>query len=279
MSITASLDFLAAMDTAPGTTAEEVSLQQLRADPKQPRKLKPEGDDELQGLADNIRANGIINPITVRRDPENADIFLIISGERRWRASKLAGLNVVPCRILAVEDEAHLRLMQLSENLQREDMNLLDTAQAIEEILATSGMKQKELAKQLGKGEDYVSGLRLIARSEGQVRLALADGVIQSPYAFRLFTQLNDQEQQVLIRTARSGKRSIGRSELMQRLGKLGAVPAARASTKKEVREFVTFTLTEEEAVTLLRKLGITPPASSSYYAAALKAHCNILIT
>lgn len=280
MALTDTLDFLAAMKEQTGNVAEHVALEFIQPDPSQPRKLRPENDEELQGLADNIFANGLINPITVRRDAENPAIFRIISGERRWRAAKLAGLKAIPCRIMAFADDVALKLAQLSENIQREDMALFDTAQALKQLMEQSGLKQKDLAARLGKREDYVSGMLLVAKAQGVLKEAVEDGVVRSPYAFRLLTQLPAEEQKRAVHGARAAKRSLGRTELMQALGRqkkgqgakaAEAAAAATATANSTQPEALSFSLSLAEAQYLFDLLDLPTPRSQAEYAPALR--------
>src|ERR1044072_1509833 len=129
----------------------DLPIAEIHPDPSQVRSdfmadvVSAEDHEELEGLARNIAAIGIHNPIHVRLDREGG--YLIISGERRWRAAAMAGLEVVPCLIAGDHDPARNTLTQLSENLQRSNLKLLDVAQALKRCLDETDLSQADLAK------------------------------------------------------------------------------------------------------------------------------------
>ena len=135
----------------------DLPIAEVHPDPRQVRSdfvadvLSAEDQEDLEGLARNIAAIGIHNPIHVRPDAEGG--YVIISGERRWRAAGLAGLEAVPCLVAAEGelDAGRNTLTQLSENLQRSNLKLLDVAHALKRCLDETGLGQAELAKELGK--------------------------------------------------------------------------------------------------------------------------------
>ena len=119
--------------TQGSSTINEIPLDQIEANPNQPRR---EFDDEaLHELAESIKAIGIIQPITLRQVSENR--FQIIAGERRWRASQLAGLTAIPAYIRTISDE-NVMEMALVENIQRQDLNAIEIALAYDCLLYTS---------------------------------------------------------------------------------------------------------------------------------------------
>lgn len=119
------------------STINEIAISQIEANPNQPRReFDPEA---LQELANSIKELGIITPITLRQVDTNR--FQIIAGERRWRASQLAGLTKIPAYIVTVEDESAME-MALVENIQREDLNAIEIALAYQHLAETTGMTQ-----------------------------------------------------------------------------------------------------------------------------------------
>ena len=128
------------------STINEVLLSEIEANPNQPRR---EFDQEaLQELANSIKEIGIIQPITLHQVTENK--YQIIAGERRWRASQLAGLTAIPAYIRTIKD-ASVMEMALVENIQREDLNAIEIALAYEQLVAQSGMTQEKVAERVGK--------------------------------------------------------------------------------------------------------------------------------
>ena len=152
----------------------DLPIAEVHPDPRQVRSdfvadvLSAEDQEDLEGLARNIAAIGIHNPIHVRPDAEGG--YVIISGERRWRAAGIAGLETVPCLVAAEGelDAGRNTLTQLSENLQRSNLKLLDVAHALKRCLDETGLGQAELAKELGKSKSWVSKYLALLKAEGR---------------------------------------------------------------------------------------------------------------
>lgn len=133
-----------------------IPLSRIQPDPEQPRKQFDE--TSLAELAASIGKRGVLQPLLVRR---KGDIYYIIAGERRYRASLLAGLTAVPCRLVTAEDE--ILELQLVENLQREDLALLDEAEALKRLQQVRGGSVRDLEASTGKSRSYISRrLRLL---------------------------------------------------------------------------------------------------------------------
>ncbi len=129
-----------------------IALTQIFQDPEQPRKQLNE--ETLQGLADSIRQHGLLNPITVSQD-KNSDRYIIVTGERRWRASGMAKLEAIPCVVSEIPKDERLT-QQLIENLQREDLQPLEKAKAILAVKKALNQTNREVAKRLGVSERSV---------------------------------------------------------------------------------------------------------------------------
>jgi ParB/RepB/Spo0J family partition protein len=198
----------------------DLPIGEVHPDPRQVRSdfvadvLSAEDQEELEGLARNIAAIGIHNPIHVRPDPEGG--YVIISGERRWRAAGIAGLETVPCLVAAADehDTGRNTLTQLSENLQRSNLKLLDVAHALKRCLDESGLGQAELAKELGKSKSWVSKYLTLLKAEGSVREALDEGLLGNPETARMFGKLDARQQQKLLLRARKECQPIGHVEV-----------------------------------------------------------------
>jgi ParB family chromosome partitioning protein len=198
----------------------DLPIGEIRPDPHQVRTdfvadvLSNEDHEDLEGLARNIAAIGIHNPIHVRADAEGG--YVIISGERRWRAAAIAGLETVPC-LVAGEGDVDARrntLTQLSENLQRSNLKLLDIAQALKRCLDESGLSQAELAKELGKSKSWVSKYLGLLRAEGPFQAALEEGHLGNPETARMFGRLGVAQQEKLLRRARKDDQPISHAEV-----------------------------------------------------------------
>lgn len=138
-----------------------------------PNKSQPRrefGNEALKSLSESIRENGILQPICVRRF---GTLYEIISGERRTRAAKLAGLTEVPCIIMSVDDE-QAAILALIENIQRKDLSYFEEALAIEKLISCYGLTQEEAASRLGKAQSTIANkLRLLRFTDVERRILL----------------------------------------------------------------------------------------------------------
>ena len=149
------------MDDAPSAKSpyQLLPIHKVEPNPDQPRQDFDE--DELQSLADSIAVHGVVQPLTVRELPSG--YYQIIAGERRWRASRLAGLQEVPAVIIEADDKKVMELA-LIENLQRQDLNPVEEAMGYQILMSEYGMTQDETAKQVGKSRPAIANaLRLLS--------------------------------------------------------------------------------------------------------------------
>jgi ParB family chromosome partitioning protein len=153
--------------TAPSTddlSASEIAIDRIVPNPKQPRRTFVEAD--LEELTESIRTKGIIQPILVRPDPAQPEMFEIIAGERRWRAARRAGLSVVPAVVREMDDREMLEIA-IIENVQRADLNAVEEAEAYKALIDRFGRTQESVAQQVGKSREHVSNtLRLLSLPE-----------------------------------------------------------------------------------------------------------------
>ncbi|MBU2876764.1 MULTISPECIES: ParB/RepB/Spo0J family partition protein [Aliiglaciecola] len=157
---------------------QKLPIEFLQAGKYQPRKdMSPEALDDL---ASSIRSQGIIQPIVVRKIGD--DKFEIIAGERRWRASQLAKLDVVPCIIKNVPDEAAVAIA-LIENIQREDLNAMEEAQALDRLMTEFELTHQEVAEAVGKSRTTVTNLLRLNNLNEDVKLLLEHGDIEMGHA------------------------------------------------------------------------------------------------
>lgn len=155
----------------------EIDITDIAPNPTQPRR---DFDSEaLTELAASIKQLGVIQPITVKRDGSK---YVIISGERRWRASQVAGLSTLPAYIREVDQE-DLHAMALVENIQRQDLNAIEIALGMQRLVEECNLTQEALAERIGKKRSTISNyMRLLALPE-TVQLALKEGVISMGHA------------------------------------------------------------------------------------------------
>ena len=165
------------------STINEIAIEQIEANPNQPRR---EFDEEaLRELATSIREIGIIQPITLRQVDDNR--FQIIAGERRWRASQLAGLKAIPAYIRTISDESIME-MALVENIQREDLNSIEIALAYQHLLENDGMTQEKISERVGKSRAAIANYLRLLRLPAQIQLALQKKEIDMGHARALLS-------------------------------------------------------------------------------------------
>ena len=165
------------------STINEIPLAQIEANPNQPRReFDPEA---LQELATSIREIGIIQPITLRQIDDNR--FQIIAGERRWRASQIAGLTAIPAYIRTISDESIME-MALVENIQREDLNAIEIALAYQHLLENDGMTQEKVSERVGKSRAAIANYLRLLRLPAQIQLSLQKKDIDMGHARALLS-------------------------------------------------------------------------------------------
>ena len=164
--------------TQGSSTINEIPLDQIEANPNQPRR---EFDEEsLQELADSIRAIGIIQPITLRQMEDGT--YQIIAGERRWRASQMAGLNSVPAYVRTADDEKMMQ-MALVENIQREDLNAIEIALAYQNLIEQYHLTQDKLSEKIGKNRATIANYLRLLKLPAQVQMALRNKEVDQGHA------------------------------------------------------------------------------------------------
>ncbi len=168
----------------PGAEFAEISLDDIRPNPKQPRAIFDE--DELAELVHSIREIGVLQPVVVRRvppgTPDTEARFELIMGERRWRASRDAGKTTVPAIIKATDDDDLLR-DALLENLHRSQLNALEEAAAYQQLLDDFGCTQEELARRIGRSRPQISNTLRLLKLPPPVARRVAAGVLSAGHA------------------------------------------------------------------------------------------------
>lgn len=226
------------------TIFNEIEIRKINPNPNQPR---TEFDDEaLEELAASIRANGIISPITLRKLSD--DNYQIIAGERRYRASKLAGLDKIPAYIRDVDD-GQVMEMALIENIQREDLNAIEIALSYNSLVATLNLTQEALAERVGKKRATIANYLRLLKLPAEIQMGLKDKKIDMGHA-RALVSVEDPEamlkiyNQVLVEGA-----SVRRTEELVRLAAQGTEPD-KVDKKSEQR-----TIMPEEYDSLCKEL------------------------
>lgn len=177
--------------TVAGERLKSVPVTRLSPGPFQPRKdMDPE---RLRELADSISAQGLVQPVTVR---EAGDGFEIIAGERRWRAAQLAGITEIPVIVRKVSDQAAMAIA-LIENIQREDLNAMEEAEALKRLLDEYRMTHQQLADAVGKSRAAVSNLLRLNELVPEVKGYLSSGQIEMGHARALLGISSDGQSQL----------------------------------------------------------------------------------
>jgi len=162
-------------EPAPSRSPRHLAVDKLEPSPLQPRRRFDA--EELESLAASIRANGILQPILVRRHPAKPDRHEIVAGERRWRAAQLAGLHEVPVLERALADREVLE-MALVENVQRRDLSALEEAEGYQRLIAEFGRSQEDLAQEIGKSRVHVANTLRLLKLPEEAKAMLAEGRI-----------------------------------------------------------------------------------------------------
>ena len=160
------------------SSLREIDIDRILPNAKQPRKNFDE--DGLNELADSIRAHGVIQPIVV--EPLQDGFYQIVAGERRWRASQRAGLIRVPAVIRDLVTESSLEIA-LIENLQREDLNPIEEAQAYEKLISDLGLTQEEVAGRVGKNRATITNMLRLLRLPAEVQLWISENKLSIGHA------------------------------------------------------------------------------------------------
>lgn len=167
-----------AVRTQGSSTINEIPTDQIEPNADQPRNSFNE--EALEELAHSIKEIGIIQPITLRQVSDNR--FQIIAGERRWRASQIAGLKAIPAYIRTIKDE-NVMEMALVENIQREDLNSIEIALAYEHLLEQSGMTQEKVSERVGKSRTAITNYLRLLKLPAQVQMSLQKKEIDMGHA------------------------------------------------------------------------------------------------
>lgn len=203
----------------------EISIDQIDPSEAQPRYIFNE--NKLEELVRSIKNNGILQPIVVRRRGER---FQIVAGERRWRAAQRAGLHRVPCIVKDIPDERVLEL-SLIENLQREDLNPIEEANAYKRLLEGLGITQEEIARRIGKDRSTITNCLRLLNLPRDIQELVEEGKLSMGHARALLSIESPEEQRALALEIISGSLSVREAERL--------VKAARArgsASRKKVK-------------------------------------------
>ena len=203
--------------TQGSSNLSEIPIAQIEPNPDQPRReFDPTAMEELAG---SIRTMGIIAPITLRQ--VSPDHYQIIAGERRWRASQMAGLTTIPAYIRTADDESVMELA-LVENIQREDLNAIEIALAYEHLAEQSGMTQEKISERVGKSRTAVTNYMRLLKLPAQIQMALKNREIDMGHARALLALDSPSMQLKLFRDVQKNQYSVRKVEEMVQMLKSG---------------------------------------------------------
>ncbi len=210
------------------TRPSEIAIDRIVPNPKQPRRTFIEAD--LEELAESIRLKGVIQPILVRPDPNQAEMFEIVAGERRWRAARRAGLAVIPAVVRGMDDREMLEIA-IIENVQRSDLNPVEEAEAYKALIDRFGRTQDSVAQQVGKSREHVANtMRLLSLPE-DVREHVREGRLTAGHA-RALMKTSDPSRFAATVIAR--QLSVRETEALSRADKSGGRGEAKAAGEEK---------------------------------------------
>lgn len=210
----------------PMSQMAEIEIADIIPNPAQPRKQFDE--EALDELADSIRQLGVIQPVTVKKT--NDGKYVIISGERRWRAARRADLKTLPAYIREVDDE-NLYAMSLVENIQRQDLNAIEIALGMQRLIDECHLTQDALSEKVGKKRSSVSNYLRLLKLPDQVQLAVKEGIISMGHAKAIAGAPEEQQLRVLKRCI---KKDLSVRQLEEYVRSLVEAPAKEAQNVED---------------------------------------------
>jgi ParB family chromosome partitioning protein len=224
--------------SAPVSAMNEIPVEQIEVNPFQPRTHFDQ--DALLELAESIRVHGIIQPITVRR--LSASQYQLISGERRFQASKLADLKTIPAYIRSADDQQMLE-MALIENIQRENLNAIEIALSYQRLISECSLKQDELGERVGKNRATVTNYLRLLKLPPDIQIAVRDNRLSMGHARAIINvETPDQQLYIFKRTLDEDLSVRKVEELVREVSskkteKAEANPASSAPVSKEITQ------------------------------------------
>lgn len=242
-----------------------IPINAIRTNPNQPRRIMDR--DKLEELASSISLYGVLQPITVRRI--NVGEYELIAGERRFRACRMLGMNEIPAIVLNA-DKTDSAILALIENIQRENLNYMEEAEAFSELISRHGLTQEELADRLGKRQSTIANKLRILRLSDETRRIIAENSLTERHARALLRLPDEKSRMRALKTIVSRGLNVAKSEELiaeaLRHREEPPEPAAERDVKsvrvfKDVR---IFSNTIKQAVNMMKQAGIEALAEKS---------------
>lgn len=199
-----------------------LKIRDIEPNPDQPRKTFDKA--ALEALASSIKEHGVIQPILVK--PEKGGIYIIIAGERRWRAAKLAGLKEIPC-LIGEYTEKEIMEVALIENLQREDLNPIEESEGYKKLMDTFALTQEEVSQRVGKSRSAVANALRLNQLSDTIKKMVVDGKISAGHARAILSLEKESDRLILAEKIEKDGLSVRQAEAA------AAVIAQNRGTKK----------------------------------------------
>lgn len=171
-----------------------IDINDIKPNAEQPRKTFDK--EKISELSQSIIEHGIIQPLVVRKSGKH---YEIVAGERRWRAAREAELSVVPCIVRQFSDEENM-LVAIIENMQREDLNPIEEAKGLEQMISAYGMTQEEVSKSVSKSRPYITNTLRLLKLPEEIKALVSEGKISTGHARALITVKNKTKQEELCK-------------------------------------------------------------------------------
>ena len=227
------------ISTAGSSSISEIALEKIYPNPDQPRRTFDE--EALQELSQSIKDHGVISPITLRKDANNR--YMIIAGERRFRASKMAGLDTIPAYIRTAKDEQVME-WALIENIQREDLDAIEIALAYQRLMDEYNLTQERMSERVGKKRATVANYLRLLKLPAEIQLGIKEKKIDMGHARAILGSPSPEQQLNLYKRIVQNGLSVRKVE---------ELVSDTKATKKEKKSTPTYTAQE---TILQEKLG-----------------------
>jgi len=238
-----------------GSSINEVELSKIVANPNQPRRSFD--DEALQELADSIREHGVISPITLRKNDDG--MYMIIAGERRFRAAKLAGLSTIPAYIRTAKDEQVME-WALIENIQREDLDAIEIALAYQRLMEDFDLTQERMSERVGKKRATIANYLRLLKLPAEIQMGIKEKKIEMGHARAILGSQSTEQQLSLYKRIVNEGLSVRKVEAIVESQK-----NAQPVQKKTVTEYAA------QAKELSRKVGKTVKIAGNKITIAFK--------
>ena len=251
-----------------------VSIEDLVPNPDQPRKTFTQ--ESLDDLAESIRRHGLLQPLLVHQ--EKSGKYIIIAGERRYRAAQIAGLEQLPVIVRNQDDENHRIELSLVENIQREDLDPIEEAQAYAKLMEITGVTQERVAEMVSKSRVAVANTLRLLKLPEDMQLLLKQGIISAGHARALLSIEEEKERRKLFEHIQQNNLSVRQAE--QEAQKIqNALRGQRTKSKKQLESLKTIEeipldpLLKELMEKLIERLGTKVEISGSIDSGTIKIH------